>query len=34
MNLHLAEIAKTVASVIKSFGTFGGKIDWRIWRIC
>ena len=21
-------------SVIKSFGTFGGEIDWRIWRIC
>jgi hypothetical protein len=21
-------------SVIKSFGAFGGEIDWRIWRIC
>jgi uncharacterized membrane protein len=21
-------------SVIKSFGTFGGEIEWRIWRIC
>jgi transposase, IS5 family len=21
-------------SVIKSFGAFGGEIEWRIWRIC